>query len=158
MLCILSAPVKQAQLFCDPVNCSPPGYSVHGILQARIVECIAISFSRGSSPPRTRTRDSCLRGGFFTTWVSREAQFLPLHLLFLPMNIHHLRLSCLRLAPFHASETKETTSYSTPWKMANSYLNVPTESFRVCSYLLFHAAFIPRQNIHRPSSFLLSLS
>ena len=38
--------------FCDPKNCSPPGSSVHRILQARILEWFAISYSRGSSPPR----------------------------------------------------------------------------------------------------------
>ena len=36
----------------DPMGCSPPGSSVHGIFQARILEWVAISFSRGSSPPR----------------------------------------------------------------------------------------------------------
>jgi len=36
----------------DPINCTPPGSSVHGILQARILEWVAISFSRGSSQPR----------------------------------------------------------------------------------------------------------
>ena len=41
--------------FCDPVNCSPPGSSVHGILQARILEWVVISFSRESSPPRDQT-------------------------------------------------------------------------------------------------------
>ena len=40
---------------CDPMNCSPPGSSVHGILQARILEWVAISFSRGSSRPRDWT-------------------------------------------------------------------------------------------------------
>ena len=43
-----------AQLYptlCDPMDCSPPGSSVHGILQARILEWVAISFSRGSSAP-----------------------------------------------------------------------------------------------------------
>ena len=44
---------------CDPMNCSLPGSSVHGILQARILEWIAISFS-GSSHPRDRTRVSCV--------------------------------------------------------------------------------------------------
>ena len=39
--------------FCDPVDCSPPCSSVHGILQARILEWVAISFSRGSSRPRS---------------------------------------------------------------------------------------------------------
>ena len=40
---------------CNPMDCSPPGASVHGILQARILEWVAISFSRRSSPPRDRT-------------------------------------------------------------------------------------------------------
>ena len=54
---------------CDPMDCSPSGSSVHGISQARILECIAISFSRGSSRPRGQTCVSCIAGGFFTaTW------------------------------------------------------------------------------------------
>ena len=48
---------------CDPVDCSPPGFSVHEIFQARILECVAISFSRGSSSPRDQTRVSCIAGG-----------------------------------------------------------------------------------------------
>ena len=54
-------------LFCDPMRCSPPGFSVHGISQARILEWVAISFSRGSSPPRDGTHVSCIAGRFFTT-------------------------------------------------------------------------------------------
>ena len=50
---------------CDPMDCSPPG-SVHGILQARILEWVAISFSRGSSQPRDRTQVSRIAGRFFT--------------------------------------------------------------------------------------------
>ena len=46
---------------------SPPGSSVHGILQARILECVAIPFSRESSRPKDRTQVSSLAGGFFTT-------------------------------------------------------------------------------------------
>ena len=45
---------------CDPVECSPSGSSVHGILQARILEWVAISYSRGSSHPRDRTQVSFL--------------------------------------------------------------------------------------------------
>ena len=44
----------------DPVDCSLPGLSIHGILQARILEWVAISFSRGSSQPRDRTQVSCI--------------------------------------------------------------------------------------------------
>ena len=50
---------------CDAVDCTPPGSSVHGILQARILEWVAISFSRGSSQPRDRTRVSCIAGRRF---------------------------------------------------------------------------------------------
>ena len=46
----------------DPVDCSLPGLSIHGILQARILEWVAISFSRGSSQPRDRTQVSCIAG------------------------------------------------------------------------------------------------
>ena len=50
----------------DPMDYSPPGSSVHGILQARILEWVAISFSRGSSPLRDRTRVSCIAGRCLT--------------------------------------------------------------------------------------------
>ena len=52
---------------CDPTDCSPPGSSVHGISQARILEWVAISSSRGSSQPRDWTHLSSLAGRFFTT-------------------------------------------------------------------------------------------
>ena len=55
----------------DPMNCSPPGSSVHGILQARILEWVAISFSRGSSRPRDWTQVSRLAGRCFTVWTER---------------------------------------------------------------------------------------
>ena len=51
---------------CNPVDYSSPDSSVHGILQARILEWVAIFFSRGSSQPRNRTQVSCIAGGFFT--------------------------------------------------------------------------------------------
>ena len=56
--------------FCDPMDYSPPGSSVHGILQARILEWVTISSSRASSHPRDQIRNSCvfaLAGKFFTT-------------------------------------------------------------------------------------------
>ena len=58
---------------CDPMDCSPPGSSVPGILQTRILEWVAIPFSRGSSRPRDRIRVSCITGRFFTVWDTREA-------------------------------------------------------------------------------------
>ena len=58
---------------CDPMDCSPPGSSVHGIFQARVLEWVTISFSRGSSHPRDRTRVSRTTGICFTIWAIREA-------------------------------------------------------------------------------------
>ena len=60
---------------CDPMDCSLPGSSVHGIFQARILEWVAISFSRGSSRPRNRTQVSRITGRFQLissyTWGNR---------------------------------------------------------------------------------------
>ena len=61
---------------CEPMDCSPPGSSVHGILQARILEWVAMPFSRESSQPRDRTHISCvscIAGGLFTHWTTWEA-------------------------------------------------------------------------------------
>ena len=57
----------------DPVDCSLPGSSIHGIFQARILEWIAISFSRGSSWPRDRTQVPRIGGRRFNLWATREA-------------------------------------------------------------------------------------
>ena len=58
---------------CDPMACSPPGSSIHGILQARIQEWVAIPSSRGSSRPRDQTWVSHIAGRFFTAWATRGA-------------------------------------------------------------------------------------
>ena len=57
-----------------PMDYILPGFSVHGILQARILECVTISFSRGSSRPRDQTRVFCIGGRRFNFWDTREAQ------------------------------------------------------------------------------------
>ena len=57
---------------CDPMECSPPGFSVHGILQVRVLEWITIPFSRGSSWPRNWTWVSHIADRFFTFWATRE--------------------------------------------------------------------------------------
>ena len=52
--------------------CNPMDYTVHGILQARILEWVNFPFSGGSSKPRDRIQVSCIAGGFFTSWTTRE--------------------------------------------------------------------------------------
>ena len=68
--------VLVAQLYLtlwDAMDCSPPGSSVHGILQARILQWGAIPFSRGSSRPRDQTQVSCIADRRFTILATREA-------------------------------------------------------------------------------------
>ena len=64
--------VKVAQ--SCPTLCDPKDYTVHAILQARILEWVAVPFSRASSHPRDRTQVSHIAGGFFTSWATSEAQ------------------------------------------------------------------------------------
>ena len=64
-VCVFSCSVLSDS--CDPMDCSPPGSSVHGILQARILEWVVISFSRGSSQSRGQTQVSHIAGEFFTS-------------------------------------------------------------------------------------------
>ena len=58
----------------DPMDCNPPGFSILEISQARVLEWVVISFSRGSSPPRDRTWVSLIAGKLFTVWATREAK------------------------------------------------------------------------------------
>ena len=64
----------------DSINCSLPGSSVHGILQARILKWVAILFFRASSQLRDQTQVSCIAGRFFTVWAAREAFKLQIFL------------------------------------------------------------------------------
>ena len=74
---------------CDPMDCSPPGSSVHGILQARILEWVAITFL-GSSGPKDQTWVFCLADRFFIVWATREAQKAHLNDLALKSNAREL--------------------------------------------------------------------
>ena len=80
MLCTFTS-VLIAQLcltLCNPKECSPPGSSIHGILQARVLEWVAISFSRGSSQPRDQTQVSHIAGRRVNLWATREVVLLPI--------------------------------------------------------------------------------
>ena len=75
-MCAYSVTKSCPTLFGTPMDCRPPGSSVNGISQARILKWVAISFSKGSSWPRDQTRVfcvSCIAGRFFTHWVIGEA-------------------------------------------------------------------------------------
>ena len=63
--------IQSCPTLWDPVDCSPPGSSIHGILQVRILEWVAIPFSRGPSRPRDQTWVSHIAGRLFTLWASQ---------------------------------------------------------------------------------------
>ena len=82
---ITSVKVLVTQLcpaFWNSMDCSPPGSSVHGILQGRILEWVAIPFSRGSSQPRDWTHVSWITGRFFSVWEYAS------HLYIQPVKTH----------------------------------------------------------------------
>ena len=72
-VCVLVA--QLCSTLCDSMDCSLPGSSVHGILQARTLEWVAIPFSRGSSRPRDQTQVTRIVGRFFTIWATRKSLF-----------------------------------------------------------------------------------
>ena len=75
---------------CDPTDCSLPGSSVRGILQARILEWVAMPFPRGSSWPMDWTQVSCSAGRFFTVWVTHMTQQLHAWIYVQRKWIHYL--------------------------------------------------------------------
>ena len=77
--------LQSCPTLCDPMDCSPPGSSVHGILQARILEWVAMSFSKGL-PDQESSCVSCwsyIAGQFFYLWPTREDHFPCLSVKFL---------------------------------------------------------------------------
>ena len=69
VLCLVA---QSCPTLCDPMDCSPPSSSVHGILQVGLLEWVAMPSSRGPSWCRDRTQVSYIAGGFFTDWASRK--------------------------------------------------------------------------------------
>ena len=70
---------QSCSILCDPMDCGSPGFSVHGILQARIIQWIVIRFCKGSSWLKDWTQMSCTAGRFFTIWATREASICRVH-------------------------------------------------------------------------------
>ena len=70
--CMHAMSLQSCPTLFNPMDWSPPGSSVHGILQASILGWIATPSPRGSSWPRDRTQVSCIAGGFFTVWATRK--------------------------------------------------------------------------------------
>ena len=77
IFCCLSS--KSCLTLCNPMDCSPTVSSVHGVLQARILEWLVIFFSRESSWPMSWTRVSCIAVRFFTFCTTRKTHFCLTH-------------------------------------------------------------------------------
>ena len=82
---VLGLVTQSCPILCDPMDCSPPGFSVHGILQARMLECVAISFSSDLPDPGIKTGSPALQADSSANWATGKAwsvcassQFLPL--------------------------------------------------------------------------------
>ena len=82
----ISPVAKLCLTLCDLMDCSLPGSSVHGIFQAIVLEWIAISFSRGSSQPRDRTRVSHIVDRRFTVWATREVSLTYINMYYQNLN------------------------------------------------------------------------
>ena len=76
--CVCVCVIRWWLTLCDPRDCSSPGSSVHGILQARILEKVASPFSRGSSQTRNQTRVSCITGSFFFFFLRTQFRRLKI--------------------------------------------------------------------------------
>ena len=125
-LCVLA--LQSCLTLCDPTVCSQPGSSVHGILQARILEWVSIPFSRGSSWPRDWTQVSYIASRFSTTWATGEAhykQFRDIVIFrsisfFLMTPLVHFYLKYLR-------RQNQNKQHSSSMRSVSLYITVSTE-------------------------------
>ena len=104
--------------------CDPMDYTVHGILLVRILEWVAFSFSRGSSQPRDRTQVSCIAGRFFTSWATREAQYMVEPPIKLTELFWDLDISCLPILHTLLSHVEFILDFN--WKFYASDIKINT--------------------------------
>ena len=105
----VSEVAQSCPTLCDPMDCSPPGFSVHGILQARILEWVASSFSRGSSRPRDQTQVSHIAGRCFNLWATKPSQIsTTLWMVFL---IFPIKPTVLQMWDIHFPEQSVLQQY-----------------------------------------------
>ena len=133
-LCCYSV-AKSCLTLCDPMDCSPPSSSVHRILPARILERVAIPFSRGSSWPRHQTWVSCIAGRFFTTSATWEARTM--------CSVHSLSHVCLFATPWteaHQASLSITNAWSL-LKLISIEWVMPSNHLILCHLLLLLSVF-----------------
>ena len=104
---LVSEVAQSCLTLCTPMDCSLPSSFLHGILQGRVMEWVAISFSRGSSQPRDQTQVSHIPGRCFIFRATREAQYYRPHKIY-PT---YVKLQ------FHATENMNTGRVEELWPM-----------------------------------------
>ena len=123
---------------CHPMDYSLPGSSIHGILQARILEWVVISFSWGFSWPRDQTWVSCIAGRFFTIWATREAlkHWWPIfNQICLEYGSYYSIPSATLILLFTQSGNIITRLKTNRYWFQNSVPSRPTEEFyRACDF------------------------
>ena len=130
-------------------NCDPMDYTVHGILQVRILEWIAFPFSSGSSPPRDRTQVSHIAGEFFTSWATGKPNNTGVGSLSLLQQIFPTQelnwVSCIAGGFFTSWATREAHAYQPPvyflWRNV-SFRTFTHFNWVICSLLLSYEFFI----------------
>ena len=144
--CLHAKAFQLCPTFCNPVDYSPPGSSVHGILQARILEWVAISSSRGSFQAKDWTYiGSCIAGRFFTTSITWETWCLCWTLLKTNCSIY----SAWNDLPLASGE---------PECRRDPLGKIPEENRRPLLHLTRHSMFIRKPRHHAPSLVPMTLS
>ena len=123
---------------CDPMDCSPPGSSVHGILQARKLVWVATPSFRGSSQPRDWTQVSHIADRFFTSWASREAPLCAhsitisfqvlMEITFNMVKLYHSHLTLCQII----FNNIQNCSYIVPFPYLFSYISHKLHLYSFC--------------------------
>ena len=118
----------------DPMDYSLPGSSIHGIFQARILEWVAISFSKRSSQPRDWTPVSCIVGRHFTVWATREYRLEPLFILTFIDQLWFSHILCIIFYCFlFCGMLQNCTNWKchdqkSPWKLSTQTVHLALKS------------------------------
>ena len=151
---IYSLKVKVKVAHSCPTLCDPMDYTVHGILQGRILEWVAFAFSWGSSQPRDWTQVSQIAGGFFTSWATGEV-----HLLFVLIicDVQHIfmgyvlnsviEIYCGNILPScRVGQNLATQQLPGSWWILNAQQHSSSWLLRVTRwqhYFMSHSSFFP---------------
>ena len=128
---------------CDPMDWSPLGSSVQGIVQTRILEWVAIPFSRGSSRPRDQIQVSCIAGRFFTIWATKEPNKCPDKKRYQRADSLSEGKPCEHTGKRWLCTNQEEISYQEPtlcalWSQISSLLNCEKINSCCLSYQVYH--------------------